>query len=129
MEGRLINEIGCLSPGESIVFAYKIRAKTQNSLMLKSAAINYYFLRKNIAFSNTIQVKIIIPLEILVGYLFEMNRYKSKRYELQRNEDLLFNVEGIDSVIKVDKTLRDHIKKIKSTEKSDQKSNGDEFYE
>ena len=144
VEGRLINEIGCLSPGESIVFAYKIRAKTQNSLMLKSAAINYYFLRKNIAFSNTIQVKIIIPLEtqflfiiiptsiglaILVGYLFEMNRYKSKRYELQRNEDLLFNVEGIDSVIKVDKTLRDHIKKIKSTEKSDQKSNGDEFYE
>jgi uncharacterized repeat protein (TIGR01451 family) len=140
VEGKLINEIECLSPGEIIAFSYKVRAKTQNLIILKPAAIDYYFLKKNIASSNTIEVKIVIPLEtqslfiiiptfialaVLIGYLFEMNRYKSKRFELQRNEEILFNTEGIDSVIKVDKTLRDHLNKVKS----DQNSNGDEFHE
>jgi len=143
VEGRLINEIGCLSPGETIVFSYKIRARTQNLVILKSATIDYFFLKKNIAASNTINIKIIIPLEtqslfiiiptsislaILIGYLFERNRYKSKRYELQRNEELLFNVEGIDSIIKIDRTLKDHLKKINKHENMEQKLKGDEFY-
>ena len=143
VEGKLINEIGCLSPGETIVFSYKVRAKTQNLVILKSATIDYFFLKKNIAASNTVNIKIILPLEtqflfiiiptsiglaILIGYLYEMNRYKSKRYELQRNEDLLFNVKGIDSIIKVDKTLRDHLKKINKDENLDLKLKGDEFY-
>ena len=34
-----------------------------------------------------------------------------KKYELQRNEDLLRSIKGLDSILKVETTLRDYFKK------------------
>ena len=141
VEGRLLHEIECLHPGEIVTFSYKIVAKNQYLINLKPATISYYYLKKNLASSNLIQVKTIIPIRtqalfiiipssvalvILLGYLFEMKRYKSKRYELRRNEAILFKAKGIDSVIKVDKNLRDYLNKIKVKGDIIQVQKGDE---
>ena len=141
VEGRLIHEIDCLSPGDINSFSYKIMAKNQLQINLKPAKISYYYLKKNLATSNIIQVKTIIPLRtqalfviipstvtivILLGYLFEMKRYKSKRYELRRNEEILFKTKGIDSVIKVEKSLRDYLNKFKTQGDLSRIQKGDE---
>ena len=124
ISGSLIYTATSLQPDEKITFSYKIQAIKQALIRLKSASIEYFYLQKVIETSNSIEVKIIIPKEInilfalgpalaafttLTIFIWKTKKYKASKYELQRNELMLFKVSHSDSVLKVENTLRDRL--------------------
>ena len=125
IEGKLVNNYSLyLKPGESITFSYIIKADTQKSINLSKAVIDYYYLLKIEDQSNEVEVKIIIPrlfqallliipciiaLFIISIYHWQVNKYKAEKYELQRNEMIIFGLSSRDSVIKIEHTLRDRL--------------------
>jgi uncharacterized repeat protein (TIGR01451 family) len=123
-DGKLVNVMNYLDPGEKIVYTYTIEAKAQGSPTLKAASINYYYLYKEKDVSNTIDVKIIIPkriqvlavlipaiiaLIVLGTYLWQTRKYKADKYELQRLELGIFDLTSRDAILKVEHTLRERI--------------------
>jgi uncharacterized repeat protein (TIGR01451 family) len=124
ISGSLIFTTTSLQPEEEITFSYKIQATKQALIRLKPASIEYFYLQKVIETSNSIEVKVILPeevsilfvlgpalvaLTILTIFIWKTKKYKANKYELQRNELLLFKVSHSDSVLKVENTLRDQL--------------------
>ncbi|MFX0077556.1 MAG: hypothetical protein ACFE96_19090, partial [Candidatus Hermodarchaeota archaeon] len=133
ISGRLIHTISTLQPGENITVSYQIQANTQALVKLKPAFIEYYYLREIREISNTLDVKIALPklitisfvlgpsiasLLILVIFVWRSQRYKARKYELKRNELLLFKVSKSEAVLKVETTLRDKFKQISNEDKA-----------
>jgi hypothetical protein len=100
---------------------------------LKPAFIEYYYLEEKRASSNIIEVKIVIPkliaisyvlgpilisLFILIIFIWRTRKYKAKKFEVQRNELLLFKVSRSETVLKVENTLRDRFNLISKEEKA-----------
>jgi len=127
ISGSLINTISYLQSGENITFTYKIQAITQALLKLNPASIEYYYLLKAKDTSNLVEVKVVIPeiiqiffvlgpmlisLTVLTIFIWKTKKYKAKKYELQRNELMLFNVSGSSTVLKIENTLRDRFNSI-----------------
>ncbi|MBY9009134.1 MAG: hypothetical protein KGD74_04650, partial [Candidatus Lokiarchaeota archaeon] len=122
VSGSLINTISSLLPGEHITISYKIQAITQAIVKLKPASIEYYYLVKSIDTSNWVDIKVIIPVNIqmyfvlgpsivatitLIIFIWKTKRYDTKKYELQRNELMLFQISRTDAILKIENTLRD----------------------
>ncbi len=133
ISGSLINTALNILPGESIIFSYKIQAMTQSLVELKPAFIEYYYLEGLKDLSNSIEVKVIIPkfiqvsfvlgpalvsLSILFVFMLKTRRYKAKKYDLQRNELMLFEISRSEAVLKIENTLRDRFNVISKEEKS-----------
>ena len=144
ISGSLIYTATSLQPNEKITFSYKIQATKQVLIRLKPASIEYFYLQKVIETSNSIEIKVIIPEEInilfvlgpalaafttLTIFIWKTKKYKASKYEVQRNELMLFKVSHSESVLKVENTLRDQLNSL-SKEKSyskDSKEDGGEF--
>ena len=144
ISGSLILTTTSFQPDEEITFSYKIQATKQALIRLKPASIEYFYLQKVIETSNSIEVKVIIPEEInilfvlgpalvalttLTIFIWKTKKYKASKYEVQRNELMLFKVSHSESVLKVESTLRDQLNSL-SKEKSyskDSKEDGGEF--
>ncbi len=144
ISGSLIYTATSLQPDEKITFSYKIQATKQALIRLKPASIEYFYLQKVIETSNSIEIKVIIPEEInilfvlgpalaafttLTIFIWKTKKYKASKYELQRNELMLFKVSRNDSVLKVENTLRDRLNSL-SKEQSyikDSTEDGGEF--
>ena len=133
ISGSLIHTILNIQPGESITFSYKIQAMKQTLIVLKPAFIEYFYLGGLKDISNIIEVKIAIPkiitisfvlgpvlisLSILIIFLWRTRRYKAKKYELQRNELMLFKISRSETVLKVENTLRDRFNLISKEDKA-----------
>ncbi len=144
ISGSLIFTAPSLQPGEEITFSYKIQATKQVLIWLKPASIEYFYLQKVIERSNSIEVKVIIPeevnilfvlgpafvaLTILTIFIWKTKKYKANKYELQRNELLLFKVSHSDSVLKVENTLRDRLVSLSKEQSYNKKGikDGGEF--
>ncbi|MBY9002621.1 MAG: hypothetical protein KGD73_01495 [Candidatus Lokiarchaeota archaeon] len=127
VEGKLINEIDSINPGENKTFTYKIKAMSQNLVKLNPSHIQLYYLHQIKISSNIVDVKIVIPVQtqnlfiivptvgallVLVIYLYQSRRYNVKKYEISRNENLLFRTKGVDAILKVEMTLKDDFHKI-----------------
>jgi len=127
IQGKLIHEIDCLLPSQSINFSYKIRAISQKVVMLKSSIIDFYYLIKTKEYSNEIKIKIIIPRLIqylftiipslitivtLSLYLSQVKSFKRKRGQVKRSEFYLFKRSARDSILKVENLLRDRLTKL-----------------
>jgi uncharacterized repeat protein (TIGR01451 family) len=127
MSGSLIFTTLSILPGGNVTFSYKIRAKTQALVELKPAFIDYFYLRGLKEVSNSIEVKIVFPrfvrvsfvlgptlisLAILIVFIWKSRRYKAKKYDLQRNELMLFKISRSEAVLKVENTLRDEFNLI-----------------
>ncbi|MHA1436278.1 MAG: hypothetical protein ACTSPD_01755 [Promethearchaeota archaeon] len=123
-DGKLVNKIDSLKPGESISFEYKIKAKKQASVILKEASISYFYLLLKVDKSNDIDVKIIIPvwiqlliviipciiaIAILFIFIWQINKYKENKYELQRSELMVFDLTSRESILKIEHTLRERL--------------------
>ncbi|MFX1279012.1 MAG: hypothetical protein ACFFA3_06310 [Promethearchaeota archaeon] len=131
-DGKLINVIECLEPGEKASFNYTIKAKRQNIINLKPALISYYFLLKSEEFSNEVKVKIIIPrsrqlmyvlipivsaLGIFGIYIWQIKKKKLKRYIFRRNELEIFELSSRDSILEQKHTLKERLKEISKYQK------------
>ncbi|MCJ7647302.1 MAG: hypothetical protein MUP85_01690 [Candidatus Lokiarchaeota archaeon] len=131
VEGKLINKIDLINPGENKTFTYKIKAISQNLVKLNPSSIHIYYLHQVRISSNTVDVKIIIPFQtqilfiivpttlallIVAMYLYQSKRYNVKKYEISRNENILFRVKGVDAILRVEKTLKDYFHKISKDE-------------
>jgi len=144
ISGSLIFTAPSLQPGEEITFSYKIQATKQVLIWLKPASIEYFYLQKVIERSNSIEVKVILPeevnilfvlgpafvaLTILTIFIWKTKKYKANKYELQRNELLLFKVSHSDSVLKVENTLRDRLVSLSKEQSYNKKGikDGGEF--
>jgi uncharacterized repeat protein (TIGR01451 family) len=142
-EGKLVNQIECLSPGEACEFSYTIRAKTQASTQLNPAKIDYYFLSKRQEKSNPVEIKIIIPKTVQLLYIifpsiiglitlgvsFYQSRYKTEeKLEQVRNEMKVMSSITKDSILHVEYTLGEELIKLSKksqkelTEKSPESS-------
>ena len=144
ISGSLIHTIVTIESGESVRFSYQIKAKIQTLVELKPAFIDYFYLGKIRAISNSVEVKIILPklialsfvlgptmisLFILIIFIWRTRKYKAKKFELQRNELLLFKVSRSETVLKVENTLRDRLNLISKDTKArikDSKDGGDQ---
>ncbi|MHA1472667.1 MAG: hypothetical protein ACTSQW_06180, partial [Promethearchaeota archaeon] len=143
VSGSLINTISDLLPGEQKTFSYKIQAITRVLVKLKPASIEHYYLIKSIIASNWVDIKVVIPEIIqmyfvlgpsivavitLIIFVWQTKRYKVKKYELQRNELLLFEISHSDAILKIENTLRDrfNLMSIAQEEATLEKENGGE---
>jgi len=144
ISGSLIFTATSLQPDEEITFSYKIQATKQVLILLKPASIEYFYLQKVIETSNSIEIKVILPeeinilfvlgpalvaLSILTIFIWKTKKYKANKYELQRNELMLFKVSHSDSVLKVENTLRDRIVSLSKEQSYNKKGieDGGEF--
>ena len=127
ISGSLIYTTTSLQPDEKITFSYKIQATKQALIKLKPASIEYFYLQKVIEKSNSVEVKIIFPEEIIVLFVlgpalialititiffWKTKKYKAEKYELQRNELMLFKISHSESVLKIENTLRDRLNSL-----------------
>ncbi|MHA1670025.1 MAG: hypothetical protein ACTSV5_05530 [Promethearchaeota archaeon] len=127
VEGKLISEIDLINPGENKTYTYKIKAMSQSLVKLNPSNIQLYYLHQVKISSNTLDVKIIIPVQtqnmfiavptvlvllIMAIYLYQSKRYNVKKYEISRNENILFRVRGVDAILKVEKTLKESLHEI-----------------
>jgi len=137
ISGSLIYTTTSLVPDEKITFSYKIQAIKQALTELKPASIEYFYLEKVIETSNFIEVKVIIPEEIyvlfvigpalvalitLTIFVWKTKKYKASKYEVKRNEFMLFKVSHSELVLKVENTLRDRLNSL-SKEQNNSKNN------
>jgi len=127
IQGKLVNEIDCLLPGQNVNFTYKIRAVSQKIVSLRSSTIEYYYLTKNKDYSNQVEVKIIIPkiiqysfiiiasliaIFILSLYLSQATSFKRRKSQAKRKEFYLFKRSSRDSVLKVENLLGERLTKL-----------------
>lgn len=127
VEGKLMDEIDLINPGENKTFTYKIKAMSQNLVKLNPSSIQFYYLHQVKISSNTVDVKIIIPVQtqslfiiaptllallIVAIYFYQSKRYNVKKYEIHRNENILFRIKGVDAILRVEKTLKDYLIEI-----------------
>jgi len=127
ISGSLIYTTTSLQPDEKITFSYEIQATKQALIKLKPASIEYFYLQKVIETSNSVEVKIIFPEEInalfVIGpalialititiFFWKTKKYKAEKYELQRNELMLFKISHSESVLKIENTLRDRLNSL-----------------
>ena len=123
-DGKLVNEIECIFPGEKKSYKYTIRAKAQSTIILKHTTLDYYFLTKKDEESNNVEIKIIIPklfqlmfigipcaiAGIIIGaYYWNTHKYKWEKFELKRSERELFSLTSKESILKIEHTLRERI--------------------
>jgi len=144
VSGSLINTISNLLPGEYITISYKIQAITQAKVRLKPASIEHYYLLRSINTSNWVDIKVIIPENIqmffvlgpsivaaiiLIIFVWKSRRYNVKKYELQRNELMLFKISRSDEILKIENTLRDRFNLMSKTQEdvTIEKENGGEI--
>ncbi len=121
VQGKLVNVISSLDPGESVTFKYKIKAMSQAFVILKPAQIEFYFLHLNEVYSNEIEIKIdepkfviyslmiipaIIALVILIGSIRKSHKYKESKYEHIRSDKSIFRLDFKDVIFKADNTLK-----------------------
>jgi archaellum component FlaG (FlaF/FlaG flagellin family) len=124
VNGKLVNLMNALEPGEKVVIDYTIRAKRQGSTILKPASIMFYYLAAIEQKSNAVHVKIIIPINrqvlivllpilsvfaISVVYMWQNKKYKKKKREFRRSEMLIFNLSSRETILKVEHTLRERL--------------------
>jgi len=124
VDGKLVNVIDSLHPGEKITFTYSIRAISQAMTSLKHASITFYYLLEEKTVSQEIEVKIIIPimtqilaviipciiaLVVLASYYYQTRKYKADKYELQRLEIEIFDLASRDAILKIEHTLRERL--------------------
>ncbi|MHA1105862.1 MAG: hypothetical protein ACTSPN_09125 [Promethearchaeota archaeon] len=132
VEGKLINEIDLINPGENKTFTYKIKAMSQSLVKLNPSSIKLYFLHQVKISSNLVDVKIIIPIQtqnlfilvptvlallIVAIYLYQSRRYNVNKYEISRNENFLFRIKGVDAILRVERTLKDNLLEISKDER------------
>ncbi len=134
-EGKLVNLIISLDPGEKVTINYSLKAKRQALVSLNPAFIKYYYLHELEDTSNKILVKIITPkfrqysyitlpilivFLILMLYIWQIKKYKKKRIEFQRSESSIFELSSRETILKKEYTLRQrlHILSDKSKEKT-----------
>jgi uncharacterized repeat protein (TIGR01451 family) len=145
ISGSLIHTIANMNPGGNVSFSYQIQARTQTLVELKPANIEYYYLGEIKVLSNIIEVKVAIPkliiisfvlgptlisLIILIIFIWRTRKYKAKKFELQRNELMLFKISRSEAVLKVENTLRDRfslISKEAQAKIKDTKEGGDQL--
>ncbi|MFX0142880.1 MAG: hypothetical protein ACFE9C_02285 [Candidatus Hodarchaeota archaeon] len=132
-EGNLVNLINSLDPGEKITFNYTIRSKRQILVNLKPASIKFYYLHENEVFSNAITIKIITPksmqflfitlpilmvLTISSIYIWQTKKYKKKKKAYQRSEMHIFELSSRETILKIDRTLRERLNIILKNSKN-----------
>jgi len=132
VEGKLINEIDLINPGENKTFTYKIKAMSQSLVKLNPSNIQLYYLHQIKISSNIVDVKIIIPIQtqnlfiliptvlallIVAIYLYQSRRYNVNKYEISRNENFLFRIKGVDAILRVERTLKDYLLEISKDER------------
>jgi uncharacterized repeat protein (TIGR01451 family) len=144
VSGSLINTISNLLPGGYITISYKIQAITQANVRLKPASIEHYYLLRSINTSNWVDIKVIIPENIqmffvlgpsivaaiiLIIFVWKSRRYNVKKYEVQRNELMLFKISRSDEILKIENTLRDRFNLMSKTQEdvTIEKENGGEI--
>lgn len=128
-DGNLVNEIDCIVPGQIKSYEYAIKAKTQSSLTLGEATLDYYYLTKQVDKSNDVDIKVISPKLIqlmfigipcaiaglIIGtYYRNTHKYKGEKLELKRREKELFSLTSSESILKIEHTLRERIRIIES---------------
>ncbi|MFX1596102.1 MAG: hypothetical protein ACFFBK_08540, partial [Promethearchaeota archaeon] len=135
VEGKLVNIINSLDPGQKVYFYYSIKGKNQGLVTLKPASIKFYYLHQKLVISNNVSLKIITPilkqyiyialpflisLFILIAYYWQIRNYKRKKSQYQRAEIKLFELSSRESILKKEQTLRERLNILsnKSKEKS-----------
>lgn len=145
VSGSLIYTALNILPGEEVTFSYKIKAIKQILVEFKPAFIEYFYLEGLKDLSNIIEIKVVIPklillsfvlgptmvsLSILIVFIWKTRKYKAKKYELQRNELMLFTISRSEAVLKIENTLRDKFNLISKEERErviDNDKGGDQF--
>ncbi|MFX1339195.1 MAG: BatD family protein [Promethearchaeota archaeon] len=128
-DGKLVNEIDYILPGQTKTYKYTIKAKIQSSLTLNEAKLDYFYLRMQEEKSNDVEIKIISPRAIqflfigipcaiagiIIGaYYRKIYKYKSEKFELKRSEKDLFSLTSSESILKIEHTLRERIRILES---------------
>ena len=124
IEGKLVNLIDSLDPGEKVMFNYTIKGKKQAFVSLKPANIKFYYFHEKEVISNIVNIKIITPkfrqfyfialpclvvFIILIVYIWQIKKYKKKRREFQRSEMHIFELSSRETILKIERTLRDRL--------------------
>ena len=136
INGKLINFINSLEPGETVSINYTIRARKQGIVTLKPTFLEFYYLHKLELFSNNVFIKInsspldqsvylivagIVAITILLIYYTHNSRYKKSKDKLERREKLILKMDSREAIMRTKSTLRDQLRILsKSTkEKND----------
>jgi uncharacterized repeat protein (TIGR01451 family) len=129
IEGKLVNFTDSLDPGEKRAFNYTIRGIRQAFVSLKPACIRFYYLQEKEALSNIVPIKVITPKFrqsfyialpflvvslILIGYFWQVKKYKKKKREFQRSEMHIFELTSRETILKIEHTLRDRLSVLKN---------------
>ena len=124
IEGKLVNLINSLDPGEKVTFNYTLKGKKQALVNLKATSIRFYYIHEKEAISNIVTIKIIAPkfrqfylialpflvtFIILIVYIWQIKKYKKKRREFQRSEMHIFELSSREAILKIEHTLRDRL--------------------
>jgi hypothetical protein len=132
VSGSLINNLDCLAPGQNISYFYEIKAVNRNLITLRPASIEYYYLQRQLIFSNDVIIKVMLPQSIrnlfilipglisiitLFIYIWQSYTYKAKKYETQRYESSLLKASSADSILKIKSTLRERLTALEMEEK------------
>ncbi|MFW9940254.1 MAG: hypothetical protein ACFFFT_04385 [Candidatus Thorarchaeota archaeon] len=127
INGKLVNFITNLEPGEVITINYTIRAKKQGYVNLNPAYINFYYLHQLVEVSNIVLIKIIksqfdqllyvlipgvVGIFILLTYFLEISRYNKKKDKLRRTEKSLLEMSSRESILNVESTLKGQLKTL-----------------
>jgi uncharacterized repeat protein (TIGR01451 family) len=127
IKGKLVNSITSLDPGEDIIINYTIRAKKQGYVSLNPAYIEFYYLHQLVEVSNIVLIKIIKPqfeqllyvlipgiagICILLTYFLQLSRYNKKKNKLRRTERSLFEMSSRESILNVERTLRERLRTL-----------------
>jgi len=131
-EGKIVNQINSLDPGEKVTINYSLKAKRQALVSLKPAFIKYYYLHELEDTSNNILVKIITPkfrqlsyialpilivFLILMLYIWQIKKYKKRRIEFERSEILIFELSSRETILKKEYTLRERLHTLSNISK------------
>ncbi|MFW9825183.1 MAG: hypothetical protein ACFFE4_19735, partial [Candidatus Thorarchaeota archaeon] len=123
-KGMLVSFIDSLKPFESFTFNYTIRAKKNSMVTLNSASITFYYLHKTKVLSNILYIKInptqltqiiylflptLVSIFIITVYLWQSNKYKTRKRRLKRTEMQILSMSSRDSILKRELTLRDRL--------------------
>ena len=139
VSGSLINNLDCLSPGQNISYFYEIEAVNRDLITLRPASIEYYYLQRQVVYSNNIIIKVMLPQNVrilfilipglisiltLFIYIWQSHKYKAKKYETQRYESSLLKASSTDSILKIKATLRERLTALEMEEKKKNKGEG-----
>jgi uncharacterized repeat protein (TIGR01451 family) len=134
IEGKLINLIDTLNPGDKIEFNYTIKGKRQTLVSLNPASIKFYYLQEREVISRSNLIKIITPkisqfyyigLPVFIGigvsiiYIWQINRYKKKRKDYQRAEMNIFKLGSRDAILKIEHTLGERLNSLANKPKKE----------